>query len=110
MNDHKRGCPGREYVCTCGYDDQVERLEAERAEQWRLRKEAEASRDVEKAVVDSLKTDVERMRNYLARLHVEGTLSEGQAAKAAGITRIEIRILSDSLINSGEVADTRGRP
>ena len=22
MSDHKRGCPGREYVCTCGYDDQ----------------------------------------------------------------------------------------
>lgn len=52
--------------------------------------------------------DCEHMRNYLARLHVEGMLSEGQAAKAAGITRIEIRILSDNLINSGAVADTRG--
>lgn len=53
--------------------------------------------------------DCERMRNYLARLHVEGMLSEGQAAKAAGLTRIEIRILSDNLINSGAVADTRGQ-
>lgn len=52
--------------------------------------------------------DCVRMRNFIARLHVEGTLSEGQAAKAAGVTRIEIRILSDNLINSGAVADTRG--
>ena len=22
--DHARGCQGREYTCTCGYDDQVE--------------------------------------------------------------------------------------
>ncbi|MQX90292.1 hypothetical protein [Sinorhizobium meliloti] len=21
MNDHARGCEGREYTCTCGYDD-----------------------------------------------------------------------------------------
>lgn len=24
MNDHARGCQGREYTCTCGYDDQRE--------------------------------------------------------------------------------------
>jgi ribosomal protein S14 len=54
--------------------------------------------------------DCVRMRSFIARLHVEGTLSEGQAAKAAGISRIEIRILSDDLINSGEVPDTRGQP
>jgi len=24
MNDHARGCQGREYVCTCGYDAQRE--------------------------------------------------------------------------------------
>ncbi len=53
--------------------------------------------------------DCARMRKFLARLHVEGTLSEGQAAKAAGITRVEIRILSDDIINSGQCADTRGR-
>lgn len=54
--------------------------------------------------------DCARMRNFIARLHVEGALSEGQAAKAAGITRIELRILSDDLINSGAVPDTRGQP
>jgi hypothetical protein len=29
-NDHARGCTGREYACTCGYDDwvaaEIERL------------------------------------------------------------------------------------
>lgn len=24
MDDHDRGCKGREYVCSCGYDDEVE--------------------------------------------------------------------------------------
>jgi len=23
MTDHQRGCEGRNYVCTCGYDDQL---------------------------------------------------------------------------------------
>lgn len=54
--------------------------------------------------------DCARMRDFIARMHVEGALSEGQAAKAAGVTRIEIRILSDNLINSGQCADTRGQP
>ena len=26
MSDHARGCQGREYTCTCGYDDQQEAL------------------------------------------------------------------------------------
>ncbi len=25
-DDHKRGCQGREYACTCGYDDEMYRL------------------------------------------------------------------------------------
>lgn len=33
MSDHERGCAGREYVCTCGYDvrtaDRIAQLEAE---------------------------------------------------------------------------------
>jgi hypothetical protein len=29
MSDHERGCPGREYTCTCGYDDaQTDRITA----------------------------------------------------------------------------------
>jgi hypothetical protein len=31
LNDHKKGCEGRTYTCTCGYDD------AQAAENARLR-------------------------------------------------------------------------
>ncbi|RVP13103.1 hypothetical protein CN085_19520 [Sinorhizobium meliloti] len=55
-------------------------------------------------------SDCERMRAYLVRLHVEGVLSEGQAAKATGLYRIDLRKAADDLINSGAVRDTRGRP
>ncbi|SCB30681.1 hypothetical protein [Rhizobium lusitanum] len=52
--------------------------------------------------------DCARMRGWLVRLHVEGTLSEGQAAKATGLGRIDLRKAADDLINSGAVRDTRG--
>lgn len=26
MSDHARGCQGREYTCTCGYDDERDAL------------------------------------------------------------------------------------
>jgi len=26
LTDHQRGCAGRDYTCTCGYDDAVDRL------------------------------------------------------------------------------------
>lgn len=35
------------------------------------------------------------MRRYLVRLHVEGVLSEGQACKATGLDRVELRTLAD---------------
>lgn len=35
-DDHARGCEGREYTCTCGYDDErdalIERLKEENAD------------------------------------------------------------------------------
>lgn len=31
-DDHKRGCQGREYVCTCGYDDKIIAITNEAAE------------------------------------------------------------------------------
>lgn len=36
-----------------------------------------------------------RMTSFIVRLHVEGTLSEGQAVKATGLDRIEIRKLRE---------------
>lgn len=37
----------------------------------------------------------DRMRALLVRLHVEGTLSEGQVAKATGMHRIDVRKAAD---------------
>lgn len=34
-------------------------------------------------------------RAMIVRLHVEGTLSEGQAAKATGLDRVALRTLAD---------------
>lgn len=45
-------------------------------------------------------TDCERMRAVLVRLHVEGVLSEGQAAKATGMYRIDLREAADNYTNS----------
>ena len=33
MNDHARGCEGRNYTCTCGYDEQREAAEARAREE-----------------------------------------------------------------------------
>lgn len=45
-------------------------------------------------------SDCERMRGWLVRLHVEGVLSEGQAAKATGMYRIDLRAAADEYTNS----------
>jgi hypothetical protein len=38
LTDHQRGCAGRDYTCTCSYDDAVDnRIEAQAAEIERLR-------------------------------------------------------------------------
>lgn len=44
-------------------------------------------------------SDCERMRGWLVRLHVEGVLTEGQAAKATGLHRIELRRAADDYTN-----------
>lgn len=42
MNDHARGCQGREYVCTCGYDEERDRrIEALQAELAKAREALE---------------------------------------------------------------------
>jgi len=43
--------------------------------------------------------DCKRMTDLIVRLHVEGTLSEGQAAKATGLHRIELRRRADDFSN-----------
>ena len=46
MSDHQRGCEGRTYTCTCGYDAALEaRAEAAEAQMARLRKALEACQE-----------------------------------------------------------------
>jgi hypothetical protein len=43
VSDHKRGCSGREYTCTCGHDDTItDTIEAQAAEIERLKVECQA--------------------------------------------------------------------
>ena len=54
LKDHQRGCAGRDYTCTCGYDDtrehRIERLTAEN--EWLRLKLEQASNNL-KAIVSS---------------------------------------------------------
>lgn len=46
QDDHARGCEGRQYTCTCGYDDRIATaLEAQAAEIARLKDIVEALTD-----------------------------------------------------------------
>ncbi|MFQ6183606.1 hypothetical protein ACLMJV_16885 [Sinorhizobium meliloti] len=56
---------------SAGDTGEVERLESARAEQWRLRREAEASRDTAKAVAHSLRTERDDLRAALSEI-IEG--------------------------------------
>jgi len=40
------------------------------------------------------------MLNLIVRLHAEGSLSEGQVAKATGYDRVEVRRLQDEYLNA----------
>lgn len=61
------------------------RLEAERAEQWRLRRDAEASRDTNAAVAAELQTENDRLRALLAQKLVDSTMLTGLVPDASGI-------------------------
>ncbi|HEY6021203.1 MAG TPA: hypothetical protein VIY48_15245 [Candidatus Paceibacterota bacterium] len=41
--------------------------------------------------------DCKRMTDLIVRLHVDGVLSEGQAAKATGLDRVALRIRADNV-------------
>jgi len=43
----------------------------------------------------------QKMEDYIVKLHNEGVLSEGQAAKATGLDRITLRFKADEL-NQGD--------
>ena len=49
------------------------------------------------------------MREFIARLSAEGTITEGQAAKATGLDRVSIRKLADEWRNRADAVSALGR-
>lgn len=62
VTDHKRGCQGREYTCTCGYDDQQE------AEIQRLRSELAKANYGARIATELLAEAVKDYNDALAKL------------------------------------------
>jgi hypothetical protein len=68
-SDHIRGCTGRQYSCSCGYDAETERLLSEAAaEIKRLQAEAERLQRGEKVYLEGANrdaTEIERLRTSI---------------------------------------------
>ena len=76
-DDHERGCSGREYECTCGYDARVA------AEIVWLEAEVAALTKIKEVEIASLKTKLERAEAALLPFalmapYVEGKVSDGE--------------------------------
>ena len=52
-----------------------------------------------RAKIDDLEQKNVRLIDAIVRFHVKGDLSEGQAAKATGLYRIDLRERADAIIN-----------
>ena len=52
-----------------------------------------------RAKIDDLEQKNARLIDAIVRFHVKGDLSEGQAAKATGLYRIDLRERADAIIN-----------
>lgn len=66
---HKRGCEGRNYACTCGYDDRVE------AELSRLRSSNEAKRKALEQIRDVYFEDAKELQYLNAKATIIERLS-----------------------------------
>lgn len=64
---------------------------------WETRRALYGQMGHGKAYPGELRLNVTGMRDLIIKLHAEGVLSEGQAAKATGLHRITIRKLADAL-------------
>lgn len=78
-DDHERLCQGREYSCTCGYDDKRDTLLQEAADciiafcaetdRWRsMYREVYAVWDGRRAEVGMLRDEIERLRSALQEI------------------------------------------
>ena len=73
MNDHARGCQGREYTCTCGYDNERD------AELQRLRAEVERLTDDLKRANELINAAIDDYNDALA----DGKRREAEAMERA---------------------------
>jgi hypothetical protein len=68
MNDHARGCQGRGYICTCGYDDERDRrIEA-------LETEAQCDKEYManmRSSIEALQAELAKAREALTRATLE---------------------------------------
>ena len=68
-DDHERGCQGRYYDCSCGYDDKRDPLMTEAATEITvLRAEVEKMREMQRTVLVEQGKDVARLRAENERL------------------------------------------
>lgn len=67
-----------------------------RAKAWKTRREKYGPRGHSCAYLRAKCGACHTMRDLIIRLHNEGVLSEGQAARATGLSRVDIRILADA--------------
>lgn len=86
-------------------------LSAVRAKAWKTRREKYGPRGHNGSYARPARpcADCDRMRVLIVRLHVEGVLSEGQAARATGLHRIDLRKLADEMAPAAAVYETTGR-
>lgn len=80
--DHERGCQGREYVCSCDYDETSWKTAEEAADEiTRLRRELEEARKALEAERERCAAEVADLRSELYR--------RGQEADATWLTERE---------------------
>jgi hypothetical protein len=58
-----------------------------------------------RAKIDDLEQKNVRLIDAIVRFHVKGDISEGQAAKATGLYRIDLRERADAIINGASESD-----
>nr|WP_314872109.1 hypothetical protein [uncultured Pseudomonas sp.] len=80
---------------------EVERVERERAEQWRLRRDAEADRDTKAAVIAELRAQLAEVHALLREVGESGFMVDGQIIPSNEALELQDRV-ADALSASAE--------
>lgn len=74
-------------------------ISAARKQAWETRRKKYGQNGHSRGAYGHSGDHVASMQALLIRLHVEGTLSEGQVSKATGLHRITVRKMADDYTN-----------